>query len=167
MRSRKALIAILLAAGMVGSAAIPVSSMAAVDVQLNFGPPPPRYEAVPPPRSGYVWAPGYWGWDGHRHIWHTGHWERARPGYAYRQPHWVEHNGRWTYQASRWDRDGDGIANRRDPTPDGPRYADRDRDGIPDYRDPTPNGPRSANNDRDGDGVPNRYDARPDNPYRR
>ncbi len=37
-------------------------------------------------------------------------------------------------------------------------YRDADRDGIPDRRDPVYN-PRW---DRDGDGVPNRYDARPD-----
>jgi hypothetical protein len=36
----------------------------------------------------------------------------------------------------------------------------RDHDGY--YRDGPPRGDR----DRDHDGVPNRYDARPDNPYR-
>jgi hypothetical protein len=39
-------------------------------------------------------------------------------------------------------------------------YGDIDRDGIPDRRDPVYN-PRW---DRDGDGVPNRYDARPNDP---
>ena len=151
MRSRKALIAMLLAAGMFGAAAAPAPSMAAVDVQLNFGPPPPRYEPVPPPRAGHVWAPGHWEWNGHRHVWAQGHWIRARHGYVYRAPEWRQHDGRWTYHASRWERDGR-------------RYADRDHDGIPDRRDPTPYG--SSRADRDGDGVPNRYDARPDNPYR-
>jgi hypothetical protein len=128
---------------MVGAAAVPLPSLADVAVELNFGPPPARYEVVPAPRSGYVWAPGYWHWDGRRHVWRSGHWEADRPGYVYVQPNWVERNGRWQYSASRWDRDGDGIPNRRDPTPNGnPRW------------------------DRDGDGVANRYDARPDNPYR-
>jgi len=39
-------------------------------------------------------------------------------------------------------------------------YSDVDRDGIPDRRDAVYN-PRW---DRDGDGVPNRYDTRPDDP---
>jgi len=69
------------------------------------------------------------------------------------------------------DRDGDGIANARDPHPNvrdivrstrvarvdrfGPN-GDIDRDGI-----------RNRNDrDRDGDGVPNRFDNRPNNPNR-
>src|ERR1044072_1544104 len=114
MWSRKSLVSMLLAAGMLGAAAAPLPSLADVDISLNFGPPPPRYEVVPPPRQGYVWAPGYWGWDGHRHVWHTGHWADARAGYVYNAPRWVERDGRWTYHASRWDRNGNGIADRRE-----------------------------------------------------
>ena len=35
---------------------------AQVDLSLNIGVPPPApiYEAVPAPRVGYVWAPGFW-----------------------------------------------------------------------------------------------------------
>ena len=98
-------------------------------VNVQFGAPPPaRYEAVPAPRRGYVWAPGYWEPRGHRHVWRTGHWVQNRPGYVYRQPVWSQHGNRWDYRASRWD------ASRRD---------------------------------RDGDGVPNRHDRNPNNPYRR
>jgi hypothetical protein len=143
MRTKKALVSVLLAAGTIVATAIPLPGLAAANIDLSFGPPPPRYEVVPPPRSGFVWAPGYWSWDGHRHVWHHGHWVRARPGHVYRAPYWVEHNGHWTYRESRWDRDGDGIPNHRDPTPNGGRFADRDRDGVPD-----------------------RYDAHPRDPYR-
>jgi len=159
MWSRKSLASMLLAAGMLGLAATPLPSLAEVDIQLNFGPPPPRYEVVPPPRAGYVWAPGYWEWEGRRHVWRSGHWEATRPGYVYHSPRWVEHDGRWVYHASRWDRNGDGIPDRRQG------YADNDRDGIPNYRDPTPNGEHRLR-DRDHDGVPDRYDSRPDNPNR-
>jgi hypothetical protein len=68
------------------------------------------------------------------------------------------------YQPSRFDRDGDGIPNRRDPTPDGygPRW-DRDNDGIANRFDRTPDGEvRMA--DRDRDGVPNRFDNYPNDP---
>jgi hypothetical protein len=140
MFTKQVLVSALIAAGTLGVVAAPLPGAAAsnVEIYLNTAPPPVRYEAVPVPRRGYVWAPGHWRWSEsrHRHVWVAGHWERARPGYAYRAPHWVERNGRWHYQPSRWDRDGDGIPNARD-------------------------------RDRDGDGVPNRADRRPDNPYRR
>ena len=73
-------------------------------VNVQFGaPPPPRYEVVPAPRRGYVWAPGYWEPRGHRHVWRAGHWVQARPGYVYRQPVWVQHGNRWDYRSGRWD----------------------------------------------------------------
>ena len=47
------------------------------------------------------------------------------------------------YQPSRFDRDGDGIPNRFDRTPNGTvRISDRDRDGVPDRFDRYPNNPR-------------------------
>ena len=90
-------------------------------VNVQFGAPPPaRYEAVPAPRRGYVWAPGYWEPRGHRHVWRAGHWVQSRPGYVYRQPVWSQHGNRWDYRASRWDRDGDGVPNRYDRNPNNP-----------------------------------------------
>lgn len=117
------------------------------DVYLNFGPPAVRYEAVPVARPGYVWAPGFWNWNGHRHVWVRGHWVRERPGYVYYAPRWYNDGGRWRFERERWDR-GDRVAHRG--------YGDRDRDGVPNRYD----------RDRDGDGVPNRYDSHPDNPRR-
>ena len=87
-------------------------------------PPPPRHEAVPPARAGYVWAPGYWDWRGHRHVWVNGHWERARHGYVTTSrggsrngDRWRLHRGAW----SRGDRDHDGVPNAVDRHPDNPR----------------------------------------------
>jgi hypothetical protein len=143
MFTKKLLLSALIAAGMIGAAATPLSSMADIDIQLNFAPPAPRYEVVPAPRTGYVWSAGHWQWIGNRHVWAPGSWQTARAGYVYSQPQWVERDGRWTYQASRWDRDGDGIPNNRDSTPDGRRATrgDRDGDGIPNNRDRYPNNP--------------------------
>jgi hypothetical protein len=141
---KKVLVSALLAAGMIGAVATPLSSVAAVEIQLNFAPPPDRYERVPAPRRGYVWAPGHWQWNAqrNRHYWTAGNWERARPGYAFQRPQWVERDGRWHYQARRWDSDRDGIPDRRDPTPYGAnRPRDSDRDGVPDRRDARPNDP--------------------------
>jgi len=145
MFTKKLLVSALLAAGMIGGVATPLSSMAAVEIQLNFAPPAPRYEAVPAPRRGYVWSAGHWQWNANRNrrVWAPGAWHSARSGYVYNQPQWVESNGRWKYQASRWDRDGDGIANNRDRTPDGVavQSRDNDRDGVPNNRDNYPNNP--------------------------
>ena len=168
MLVKKVLVSALFAVGMIGAVATPVSSLAQVEIQLNFGPPADRYEAVPAPRYGYLWAPGYWQWNANNnnHYWTAGSWEVERPGYVYRRPQWVQNNGRWQYQASRWDSDGDGIPNNRDSTPYGTaRARDSDRDGVPNYRDSTPYG-GSRSGDRDGDGVPNYRDSQPNNPNR-
>ena len=71
---------------------------------------------------------------------------KARPGYVYTQPTWQERNGRWDWRGGEWRRDNGHYNNgRRDD-----RYYGEGR-----------------RNDRDGDGVPNRYDQQPGNPYRR
>ena len=145
----------------VAAAAAPLPSMAYSNVSLfiNTAPPAPLYERVPPPRHGYVWAPGHWEWSGHRHTWAPGYWVVERPGYVYRAPAWYQGNGGWYMQPAAWtpygpDRDRDGVPDRYER---GGRRWDEDRDGIPNRYD----------RDRDGDGVPNRWDRRPDNPYRR
>lgn len=86
------------------AAALPLQAIAQVSINLNIGtePPPPRHERVPAARSGYIWAPGYWNWDGHTHIWSAGHWERARPGYIYERPEWHQDNGKWNLNKGGW-----------------------------------------------------------------
>ncbi len=121
MFTKKILVSALFAAGVIAAVATPLSSVAQVEVYLNVPPPAVRYEAVPAPRSGYVWSNGYWQYDGSQHVWAEGNWQPARPGYTYSQPRWVENNGRWGYQASRWDRDGDGVPDNRDRAPNNPR----------------------------------------------
>lgn len=119
--------------------AVPVVAAPAT-VVIRIAPPPLREEAVPGPRQGYDWAPGYWNWNSRRsrHDWVRGSWKRSRPGYYYSQPTWVDRDGRWEQRRGTWQR------------------GDRDRDGIPNSRD----------RDRDGDGVLNRRDNAPDNPRR-
>lgn len=83
---------------------MPLQAMAQVSVNVNIGtaPPPLRYERMPPPRNGYVWAPGYWNWNGYQHVWAQGHWVRARPGYVYHRPEWRQDHGRWYLHNERW-----------------------------------------------------------------
>lgn len=125
--------------GALAAAAIgmgPLPATADVTVWLETAPPPPRYEVIPAPRAGYVWQPGYWDWRGRRHVWVGGHWVRERPGMYWHPNRWEHRNGRWYLERGRWDRE-----RWRDH-----RYARR--------------------GDRDRDGVPNRYDRRPNDPRR-
>lgn len=98
-----------------------VPSVAQAQIVVQVAPPPPRYERVPPPRRGQVWAPGHWEWRGHRHVWVQGHFLRARPGYAYREPRWDQRGDRWEMRRGGWDRDGDGVPNGADRKPNNPR----------------------------------------------
>lgn len=101
MKPSLALIAAILVST---SAALPLQAAAQVSINVNIGsePPPLRYERVPSPRSGYVWAPGYWDWNGHTHVWADGHWVRERPGYVYERAEWYQENGGWHLRKGKW-----------------------------------------------------------------
>lgn len=114
---------------------IPLQAAAAVDVFIDTAPPPPRHELVPAPRAGYVWAPGYWDWNHGRHHWVRGHWIRERRGMYWHPDRWENRDGRWVLVHGGWHRE----------RWERERLADR--------------------HDRDGDGVPNRFDRAPNNPY--
>ena len=79
------------------------TAQVAVDVIIGTAPPPIRYEVVPPPQPGYVWAPGYWSWDGRRHVWYKGHWEPERADAHYIAARWVETPRRWRFVPARWE----------------------------------------------------------------
>jgi len=102
---------------------VPITASAETSVYFNVAPPAARYEVVPAPRRGYLWAPGYWNGRNNRHVWQAGHWERERTGYYYNQPAWTQRDNRWQLERGRWnkgDRDGDGVPNSRDRQPDNP-----------------------------------------------
>jgi hypothetical protein len=102
LAQRKLLVVALAAA----SLALPLASQARVDLDINIAPPAPRYEVVPPPRVGFVWAPGFWAWDGghRRHVWRAGHYVRERRGQHWVPDRWAEHGGRYRYERGRWER---------------------------------------------------------------
>jgi hypothetical protein len=81
------------------------------------GPPPPQevvvQQAPPPdivevrpvaPFGGAVWIPGYWHWNGYRHVWVGGHWSAARVGYVWEPHHWQRSPGGWRWVPGRWRR---------------------------------------------------------------
>lgn len=77
---------------------------ASVTIYADIAPPPLRAERMPPPRHGYVWVPGHWGWAHQRYVWHRGSWIPARHGYRYEPPRWERDGHRWRYRDGRWGR---------------------------------------------------------------
>ena len=169
------------------AAFLPAQAMAqnqvGVSIVVGNAPPPPRFESVPQARRGYVWAPGYWNWDGRRHVWNNGEWLRERSGNQYRRYVWAP--GHWEWRAQRYDwTPGVWIAERPGYVYTAPSWnqrdgrwqmeqgrwaqrgpnGDRDHDGIPNRHDNNDGRDRGRDNDRDG--VPNRDDHRPNDPRR-
>lgn len=73
-----------------------------VEVVAPQAPPERIVEVEPAPRPGYVWARGYWHWDGSRYVPVRGHWEAERPGYRYEHPHWERAGDGWHWHAGVW-----------------------------------------------------------------
>lgn len=65
-------------------------------------PPVTVIEEEPVPRPGYVWARGYWRWDGRAYQPVRGHWEVVRPGYRYVHPHYERRNDGWHLNVGVW-----------------------------------------------------------------
>ena len=109
-------------------------------VIIREAPPPMREERMPGPRPGMEWAPGHWAFRHGEYVWVQGHWMRERHGQHWVADRWERRGDRWEMVAGHWER------------------------GHWD------NGRHMGNRgmgDNDGDGVPNRYDEHPNNPYRR
>lgn len=70
-----------------------------------YGPPAPEYEAIGvAPFPGYIWARGYWGWEGGRYAWTSGRWIAPRRGYRWAQPRWERGRGGWRFEGGHWRR---------------------------------------------------------------
>jgi hypothetical protein len=91
-----------LALFVLGANALSAHAQAFVSVHIGVRPPPMRVERAPGFRHGYVWAPGYWGWNGRAHVWFGGHWEGERAGYRYVPAAWVLVGGEWVFNAAYW-----------------------------------------------------------------
>jgi hypothetical protein len=82
----------------------PMAASAQQTVIVNAPPPPPRAEMTPPsPGPGFVWVAGFWSWNGTRHDWTSGHWERPpQPAQAWEAPRWESEGGRYRFRPGRW-----------------------------------------------------------------
>src|SRR5260370_41104342 len=83
---------------------VAVVASAGVVVDIDVAPPPLRIETMPPPRVGFVWAPGYWEWRGREHVWVAGRWVGERRGYRWGPDRWGRSGGRWAHWRSDWER---------------------------------------------------------------
>ena len=117
-------------------------AQATTSVYVNIAPPQPVYEAVPVAPPGRVWVAGHYEWNGRAYVWRRGYWVDARPGYDWRPAQWVQVGPRWQYQPGGW------VVVQGGPGRHGHGHAYGHR------------------RDSDHDGVPDRYDSRPHNPYR-
>lgn len=98
MIAKKMLLGSLFTAGIAATPAF-----AGVGVIIEIGIPPPAVVVeAPPPRVGYVWAPGYWAWHRDRHIWIGGRWVVERPGYYWVPERWEPVGGRWRFEQGHW-----------------------------------------------------------------
>lgn len=79
----------------------PAARRGAVTVIAPRPPPSPMPERVQP-RPGYLWAHGYWRWNGRDYVTVPGHWEPVRAGYRYLKPHWERRADGWHWRAGVW-----------------------------------------------------------------
>jgi hypothetical protein len=70
--------------------------------EIAMPPPPMIVEAVPPPRVGFIWVGGYWGWGGTRHVWVPGRWVVEQPGYYWVHEGWERHGQGWRFRSGGW-----------------------------------------------------------------
>ena len=84
--------------------ALPLVAGAALFLSVAIGPPAlPVYVPPPIPAPGYIWAPGYWAWDGAGYYWVPGTWVLApAPGLLWTPGYWGWAGGLYVWNAGYW-----------------------------------------------------------------
>jgi len=82
------------------------TSLAQVRISVAFGPPAlPVYEQPLCPGDGYIWTPGYWGWDADDddYYWVPGTWVLApEVGFLWTPPYWAWTDGVFVFYDGYW-----------------------------------------------------------------
>src|SRR6266446_2752402 len=82
------------------------TSFAQVEFSVGWAPPPlPVYEQPVCPVAGYIWTPGYWGWnaDYYDYNWVPGVWvEPPTVGVLWTPPYWGWNNGAYAFNEGYW-----------------------------------------------------------------
>ena len=73
-------------------------------VYVRVAPPVPVVEArIIAPGPGYIWAPGYYAWNGVAYAWMPGRWVRPpRPRAVWVPAHWVRERRGWYFEEGHW-----------------------------------------------------------------
>jgi len=140
------ILALSLAAGaLLGFASAQATPAIVAGTGYGYGPAPEVIVQTAPPAPIYEAVPparpGY--------VWTPGYYEWRGDRYAWNSGHWVETRPGYAWQEARWVQRPDGSWHLM-----GGHWVRGE--GYAYY----------GGRDRDGDGVPNRYDAYPNNPYR-
>jgi hypothetical protein len=104
MKRTNAIRSLLLSVSLAG-AVLAAPAYAQVSFNISIAPPAPYYETVPTLSPGYVWAPGYWGWSGERHVWIRGRGIQQREGYNWAPDRWEQRSGSYYRTAGHWEQD--------------------------------------------------------------
>jgi hypothetical protein len=87
-------------------AALPAVSPAGVfvGVSVNIAPPSlPVYDQPPCPEAGYIWTPGYWGWNDGAYYWVPGTWVLPpQVGLLWTPGYWGWDGGVYDWHAGYW-----------------------------------------------------------------
>jgi WXXGXW repeat (2 copies) len=73
-------------------------------IEVQTAPPAPLVEVRPAGPANGVWIPGFWQWNGQRHVWVGGRWSAARAGMRWEPDHWVPAGRGWRMEHGRWAR---------------------------------------------------------------
>src|SRR6202046_3748979 len=97
----------LLAATVAASAvlaAMPTVAQAQIGVSVQIAPPMlPVYVQPPMPAEGYLWTPGYWGYQGGAYSWVAGAWLLPPgAGQLWTPPYWGWGGGGYLFHAGYW-----------------------------------------------------------------
>jgi hypothetical protein len=84
--------------------ALSAASFAQIGISVSFGPPAlPIYEQPICPGDGYIWTPGYWGWDGDDYYWVPGTWVLAPEiGFLWTPGYWGWGGGAFFWHEGYW-----------------------------------------------------------------
>ncbi|MDP2817001.1 MAG: hypothetical protein Q8O29_01745 [Polaromonas sp.] len=115
MTIKHALKTILLAAVLAGATA---PALAQVTINIGIAPPPVLYEVVPVLAPTQAWAPGYWAWNGDRHVWVRGRAMSKRDGYRWAPDNWVQTGNGYVRQPGYWVRDTSYAVKEKKPKKD-------------------------------------------------